>query len=213
MSFTRLSFFPLNLVLYPGESLNLHIFEPRYKQLIAHCIKSGMPFGVVPYIEGKIKDHCTTAEIVSVEKVYEDGRMDIKTIGREVFEIENFENPYLDNLYAGGAVNKLLYFETEAYENTVTTCLMLLNELKLYVGYDLTAILNYDEPLSWQLGHKVGLSVESEYQLLLETTEEARLQLIIAHLNRVIPILKDVNRTKERIKMNGHFKTLDPISF
>src|SRR5690606_37970950 len=101
-----LPLFPLNLVAYPGESLNLHIFEPRYKQLIGDCLQSQANFGIPSFVHNKI-EFGTEVLIDKVVKEYEDGRMDIKTIGTAIFKVENFINPLEGKLYAGGEVTRL----------------------------------------------------------------------------------------------------------
>ena len=74
--------FPLSVVVYPGEELNLHIFEPRYKQLIKECNEQKKPFGIPTVIESKLQDHGTLVHIIELSKVYDNGEMDIKTQGR-----------------------------------------------------------------------------------------------------------------------------------
>src|SRR5271169_3458618 len=79
--------FPLDLVLLPGTPLPLHIFEPRYKEMIAECLDQKKPFGVVRASDEGVADIGCTAEITSVTKKYDDGRMDILTRGVERFEV------------------------------------------------------------------------------------------------------------------------------
>jgi Lon protease-like protein len=96
--------FPLNTVLFPGMPLPLHIFEERYKEMIAVCLQEGRPFGVVLIEEGAAergplaKPHAVgcTAEIAQVQPL-EEGRMLIMTVGRERFRIVRLEygRPYL----------------------------------------------------------------------------------------------------------------------
>ena len=69
------------------------------------------------------------------------------------------------------------------------------------------------QPYSFQIAHKIGLSQEQEYSLLKMPTEAERQGFLIQHLERIIPILQEVEKTKERIKLNGHFKNLDPLIF
>jgi Lon protease-like protein len=102
-SMETLPLFPLNTVLFPGQLLPLHIFEPRYRQMIGECIQHGQAFGVVlirsgeevgtvaePYAVG------TTAHIVQVEGEA-DGRMNILCVGQARFRIAHLlhEKPYL----------------------------------------------------------------------------------------------------------------------
>jgi Lon protease-like protein len=82
-----LPIFPLDLVLLPGSPLPLHIFEPRYKEMIAECLEQKKPFGVVRASSDGVAEIGCTAEIVSVTKKYDDGRMDILTRGVERFEV------------------------------------------------------------------------------------------------------------------------------
>src|SRR5271154_6904633 len=82
-----LPIFPLELVLLPGVPLPLHIFEPRYKEMIAECLEQKKPFGVVRASSDGVADIGCTAEIMSVIKKYDDGRMDILTRGVDRFEV------------------------------------------------------------------------------------------------------------------------------
>ena len=81
----EIALFPLNIVAYPGELVNLHIFEPRYKDLVRDCIEAESTFGIPTY-NGKTMSYGTEVEILKVEKVYKDGRMDIRTRGNRVFQ-------------------------------------------------------------------------------------------------------------------------------
>jgi len=82
-----LPLFPLDLVLLPGVPLPLHVFEPRYKEMIAECLDEKKPFGVVRASSNGVAEIGCTAEIVEVTKRYDDGRMDILTRGVERFEV------------------------------------------------------------------------------------------------------------------------------
>src|SRR5438067_861426 len=82
-----LALFPLDLVLFPSTPLPLHIFEPRYKELIGECLEKKMPFGVVKAKEDALAEVGCTAHITQVVKRYEDGRLDIVTEGVRRFEI------------------------------------------------------------------------------------------------------------------------------
>ena len=84
---TLLPIFPLGLVLFPGAPLPLHIFEPRYKEMIGECLEQKKPFGIVRVTEEGVAGIGCTAEIVSVTKKYDDGRMDILARGVDRFEV------------------------------------------------------------------------------------------------------------------------------
>ena len=82
-----LPLFPLDLVLLPGTSLSLHIFEPRYREMTAECLAQKKPFGIVRAKEEGIAEIGCTAEILTVAKQYPDGRSDIVTQGLRRFEV------------------------------------------------------------------------------------------------------------------------------
>ena len=74
--------FPLNVVLYPGETLNLHIFEPRYKELVKECFGNSKPFGIPAVINGHVAEFGTLVSIQEIAKEYDNGEMDIITKGQ-----------------------------------------------------------------------------------------------------------------------------------
>jgi Lon protease-like protein len=79
--------FPLEIVVYPGEQLHLHIFESRYKQLINDCYTNNKPFGIPTVLNNGIAEMGTLVSITEVSKVYDDGKMNIKTKGIQLFNI------------------------------------------------------------------------------------------------------------------------------
>src|SRR6185437_15095525 len=79
--------FPLGIVVYPGETVNLHIFEPRYKQLINECFTDGKPFGIPTVIDNKLNEMGTLVRITEIVKVHDSGELDIRTVGLRVFRV------------------------------------------------------------------------------------------------------------------------------
>ena len=106
--------FPLGIVVYPDENLNLHIFEPRYKQLITECFSQKKQFGIPTMIESRLQDYGSLVTILEITKVHEDGEMDIKTRGLRVFRILEVIKEVPDKLYSGAIVN---YPETNEQGN------------------------------------------------------------------------------------------------
>ncbi len=96
--------FPLGLVVYPGESLNLHIFEPRYKQLIQECHAAKKPFGIPTVINNKLQEFGAMVEIDELTKIYDNGEMDVKTKGLRIFRILELIKEIPDKLYSGAIV-------------------------------------------------------------------------------------------------------------
>ena len=205
-----LPFFPLSMVVYPNENLNLHIFEPRYRQLINECLETNSTFGIPSFINKKIPGYGTEIKILGLYKRFDDGQMDIKTQGVRVFRMLSFENPVPNKLYAGG---KITYLQDETSPEGIIPEL-LLQLSRLYALLQTEESFNTAEtPFSYHVAHKVGLSIEEEYQLLTIERETDRQLYLLKHLNKVIPVITEMERTKERIRMNGHFKNLDALDF
>jgi Lon protease-like protein len=212
---TYLPLFPLSLVVYPGEDLNLHIFEPRYRQLVNECLDQENPFGIPAYIDSKLPGYGTEVHITALHKRYDDGRMDLKTRGLRIFKLGSFENPAPGKLYAGGEVQWVEPAPSAGPETFggFTKLLLKLNRLYDLLQIEIDYKIDQPEGFAYQIAHKVGLSVEQEYELLTLDSEADRQQFLIRHLDKVIPIVAGMERTKERIRMNGHFKNLDPLNF
>ncbi|MCH6235543.1 LON peptidase substrate-binding domain-containing protein [Cognataquiflexum rubidum] len=201
--------FPLKLVAFPGEQLNLHIFEPRYKQLIKDIEATKGSFGIAVYID-KLMPFGTEVELEEVSKVYDDGRMDIKTRCKRVFEMLSFENPMADKMYAGGNV---VFHDNDPRvgENQYAEFIFYLKELFRLMDFQTEII-----PLrlnSFTYAHKLGLNLTEEYELLLMTKESERIIFLIRHMMKIIPIMRDIEIAKKKIQMNGHFKNLEPLDF
>jgi len=205
-----LPLFPLNIVVFPGELVNLHVFEPRYKQLTKDCQFEGITFGIPPYINEKI-DFGTEVELATIHRVYENERMDISVKGVGVFQIVNYQNPLPGKLYAGGKVEEVR-IEKNVDVLQKEALLSLVSELfelfSLSEKVDLTA--EFD---SYTFAHKIGLTLEQEYAMLQMNTENERMDFLIQHLKKSIPVLKQMEEAKEKIRANGHFKHLDPLKF
>lgn len=207
-----LPFFPLNLVVYPNENLNLHIFEPRYKQLINDCMEQKITFGIPSFIDEKITSYGTEVEVISIEKTYKDGALDIKTKGLQIFKILDFEKEAPKKLYAGGMV-EIVSNEEIAPEEMTRELLNLLKKLYDILKVNVSITISSFKMLSYQLAHKIGLSLSQQYEMLEMTSERERQLYLLEHLRKSVPLMEEMERTKDIIKMNGHFKNLDPLDF
>lgn len=205
-----LPLFPLNLVAFPGESLNLHIFEPRYKQLIQDCLLRKTNFGLPSFVFNTI-EFGTEMEIVKVVKEYEDGRLDIKTKGKNILKIKSFINPLEGKLYAGGEVIAL----NDVQDGSVQTWEEMIFWVKeLYKSLNMVEDVKVEsDTKAFDIGHHVGLSIEQEYKLIQLQSEKERQIFIVKHLKKTVPVVKNMEKTKDRIKLNGHFKHFDPLNF
>ncbi len=202
--------FPLKIVVFPDETLNLHIFEPRYKQLISDCLDNKSTFVIPAFIHQTI-EFGTEVHIKKVNKVYEDGRMDLSTVGLRVVRVQEFVNPQEGKLYAGGQV-EVLDNVMDASDLQKKELLALIKDLFAKINLDLNVVISKNIT-SFNIAHKIGLSLKQEYKLLSMIRDSDRHDFIISHLNEAIPILQQINEAKERVKMNGHFRHFDPLDF
>lgn len=205
----NLPFFPLKLVVFPDEELSLHIFEPRYIELIADVELQGSSFGICTFLD-QLTGFGTEVKLIQVHQRYEDGRLDITVRGLRVFKIITFQNPQAGKSYAAG--------EVEFIQNDFKVLDYLHYEYLFYLREMLT-LLNYQVELipeaidSYSFSHKIGLTLEEELELLKLSSEAARTQFLIDHFKRMIPVLKAAEHAKQKILQNGHFKHLDPLDF
>jgi uncharacterized protein len=199
--------FPLGIVVYPGEQLNLHIFEPRYKQLITECAAAKKPFGIPPVIEDKVHETGTLVRVVEISKQYEDGKMDIKTEGLEVFSILEIIKELPQKLYSGAIVNYPANISAgnRPLMETIITSIRELHKL-------LNITKEFKKPdaelWSYDVAHHAGLSLPEEYELLQLLHELQRQEYLKRHLKKVIPVIAEMETLKTRVKLNGHFKDL-----
>jgi uncharacterized protein len=205
--------FPLALVVYPGEDLNLHIFEPSYKQLIGECLASDKPFGIPTVIQNKVTELGTLVQVSSLEKAYDNGEMDIRAKGLEVFRVLELIPEIPDKLYGGAIVS---YPENDKNGNpelmlkvveTIRELHRMLNVTKKYQEETDAPLISYD------VAHHAGLSLDEEFELLGLTKEIHRQEYLRRHLQKVLPIVAEMEALKEKVKLNGHFRNLDSFPF
>lgn len=204
--------FPLGIVVYPGENLNLHIFEPRYKQLINECHTAKKSFGIPTVINNKVQDFGSLVEITELSKVYDSGEMDIKTRGEKVFRILEVIDEIPDKLYGGAIVNYPDNYEKGSPE-TMRKMMMGIRELHQLLNVKKDFKKEDGELTAYDVAHHVGLSLEEEYELLNLLDERQRREYLKRHLTKVIPMVTGMEQLKEKIKLNGHFKNLGGVDF
>lgn len=199
--------FPLTLVVYPGEDLNLHIFEPRYKQLITECSATGKPFGIPSVIDNRVSELGTLMTVREVVRTYDNGEMDITTRGLRVFRILEKMAEVPGKLYSGAIVE---YPDDrddgdpdlmEKLREGVAALHRLLEVKKRFEPRE-TGLRSFD------LGHHAGLSLQQEYELLGLFSERHRQEYLRRHIQTVLPIMSEMEALKEKIRLNGHFKNL-----
>jgi ATP-dependent Lon protease len=208
-----LPIFPLKMVVFPGEKLNLHVFESRYKQLINQCYEEGKPFGIPFYNNNRLMPIMAEIELVEISKIYDDGKLDVKTKARhQVVRITELQKTLPDKLYAAAAVEPLEYdFEDSEFLLAVKI------QEQMVILYEL---LNIDKEIPtaenlriFNHGHLFGLSQMQEFQLVTLKTESERQIFIYEHLISFIPTIVEMQELQRKAKLNGYFKDILPPNF
>jgi Lon protease-like protein len=196
-----LPLFPLQLVVFPGERLPLHIFEERYKLLISRSISESKEFGIVLTREQGILNAGCSVKVESVLNTYEDGRMDVMTEGLRRFDVMELytEQPYLE-----GTVE---FFDDE--DTDLVPASLRLEALGLYQSLKHDSEEHAgplppvgDPLLSFRLGEALS-DLEFQSILLRDRSEGSRLRRLVAFLKQHIPEVKQGNRMKQLAPRNG----------
>jgi uncharacterized protein len=198
--------FPLSIVVYPGEQLNLHIFEERYKQLISESFKLAKPFGIPSVINEKVSEMGTVVQVTEIVKKYDNGEMDIRTEGTDVFKILEILNQVPEKLYSGAIVDYPA--NNNEMHRMMAIIVARIREMHNLMKVEKDFKKADEELLSYDVAHHAGLSPEEEYELLTLLREDQRLEYLKRHLNKVMPVIAETEQLREKIKLNGHFKEL-----
>ncbi len=196
-----LPLFPLELVLLPGTPLPLHIFEPRYKEMIRECISTEAPFGVVRAFEEGIAEVGCTAEIITVTKEYPDGRMDLICEGRKRFEVIEVNR---DRSFLQAEVLIVPDDPEAAAQEERVKAVQLHLEILSMAGavQDLSAA--DQNQLSFYLAGSLPLDLDFKQKLLAMRSEAQRIQAVGAYLETILPQLKRAARARQTAGGNGH---------
>ena len=200
----RLPLFPLNLVLFPGEHLPLHIFETRYREMIRYCQTEDKPFGVLLVQDEAMASVGCLARIKTVIKSYADGRSDIRVRGEGRFRVTE---SYEDRAYLTADIQPISEPQARAApmlrERIIAQHLRfleLLGEAPRPARYE-----NVDY-LSYLIAQQAGLTLAQKQALLEMPAEQERMTFLVEHLADMIPRVVKATEERRRVRSNGHFK-------
>jgi Lon protease-like protein len=196
-----LALFPLDVVLFPGTPLPLHIFEPRYKEMIGECLEQKTLFGVIRAQETNLADVGCTAEILAVTKTYDDGRMDIVAQGRERFELleVNQERAFLRG--------EILYMADEPEKPSSeerARAIELHRQILALASAEQALPEGEDSPLSYHLAGSLPLDLDFKQKLLGLRSEAQRIQTVIEYFEGILPSLRRAVLIRQKAGGNGH---------
>jgi uncharacterized protein len=196
-----LPLFPLDIVLLPRAPMPLHVFEPRYKEMIEECLAGDKLFGIVRAKEEGVADIGCTAEILDVTKKYPDGRMDIATAGRRRFEVMevNQERSFLQA--------DVLYLDDEpgtAKQEEIEQAVELHKQLSEIAGAEESAEYGDIPQLSYYLAGSLPLDLDFKQTLLTMKSEAERMPAVVSYFQAILPTLKRTAMARKLAGGNGH---------
>ncbi len=199
-----LPLFPLDLVLLPGVPVPLHIFEPRYKEMINECIKQKRPFGIVrskERDEGFSNIGCT-AEIMNVLKTYPDGRMNILAEGQQRFAVLQVNQ---QRIFLQAEVVFLEDSHDPPAAADVEKAILLHKEIMSLAGAQPEQSEKADTAeLAYRLAGSLPFDPDFQQTLLEMDSEMERIRALISFFERILPVLQQNARAKQMAGGNGH---------
>jgi Lon protease-like protein len=195
-----LPLFPLEIVVFPSAPLPLHIFEPRYKEMIGECLAQDRPFGMVRARENALSAIGCSARIVTVIRKYEDGRLDIAAEGTQRFEIiqVNQERSFLQA--------EVAFFEDETStvsKNAADAVIQLHEQLFAVLGQTVEIERDADF-LSFHLAQDLPVDLDFKQTLLEMKSEAERIETLTEYYRATIPKIETSLRVRQRASGNGH---------
>ncbi len=208
----RIPLFPIGAVVFPGEQLPLHIFEERYKQMVAYCLERGVerrsaPFGIILGENGEVKGVGCSVTITRVLERYGDGRLDILTVGERRFTVLDLHRErlftegtvqYFDDT-AGEPVDRILEHRAVALQGKI---------LELVKKKTPNLQMDQSTKASFVLGHFAGLKNEERQHFIEIRSENQRLQYLVDHYEKILPVVLERDDLKALITMNGQVRKL-----
>lgn len=191
----KYAMFPLNLFVLPGEQTYLHIFEPRYKELLQDVLDTNMSFGVYYQAEHNTASYGTMVRLNEVVKSYPGGEADIQIEGEHLFRLDAFFQEMEDKSYPGGMVSRITRSNPELDQDTLAN---LASFMKMRSPNKFEEI-----PLStWEAAVELQLNSHDKYELARQDMAENRMAYLRSHILLQKAILEQEANTKFNVYLN-----------
>lgn len=187
--------FPLSMLLLPGETTKLHIFEERYLQLINECLDNNASFGI-PYVEkGKVQEYGSEVKIKRILKSYDSGGLDILVEATSLFRLIEFSKVLKPKLYGAGLVEYINIAQTIMLNNLQDATVNYFSSVQnKVIDYETVANLTvYNVASALQLTHP------EKYKLVASPNQQIHL---LGLLKFIIHIINTENQLKDRFIEN-----------
>jgi Lon protease-like protein len=193
----------LGLVLLPGERMPLHIFEPRYKELIGECLAEERPFGIVLADDAGLREVGTEASVIEVLERFDDGRLNVVIEGRERFRVVEMTT---GRSFQTGEVEGVADEHVDVDEQDAERAMELFRELRELVGSDVEEPEIADPALSFALASRVDFGLDPKQRLLELTSETERLTMVIELLEGALAAVREEQARRELASQNGKLR-------
>jgi Lon protease-like protein len=196
----EIGLFPLGIVLLPSEHVPLHIFEPRYREMIGECLENEQDFGLI-YADGDgVREVGTRARVIEVLEEFEDGRMNIVVEGGERFRVERLTR---GRSFLTAVVAPAPDGYARIDPDTASRAVESFRALAMVAGAEADDLDETASQLSFELAAQVELPADAKQHLLELDEEQHRLELVIGLLDSVREALLAAHKLGEHAKTNG----------
>jgi Lon protease-like protein len=199
----RIPLFPLDVVLFPGAPLQLHIFEGRYKEMIGECILHQREFGMVRARRDGLATVGCTARVVAVIERYPDGRMDLLCRGERRFEIESLHD---ERSFLEAEIDFLTDQEPVSTRRDREQCAALHMEMIELSGEELVEFpqLDLNQPVAFVLASAIPADLEFKQELLHLHSDGQRTARLMEFYQSILPKLQRGSMISKAALRNGH---------
>jgi ATP-dependent Lon protease len=201
----EIGLFPLPLVLMPGEQAPLHVFEPRYRELISECLARGEDFGLVLADDEGMRDVGTRAFVVEVLEQFPDGRMNVVIEGRERFRLKNVAE---DRAFATAEIDEVEDEGDEPTEEERAAALEAYDRVVKAADADLDELDLEAENLAFQIAARIDLGAEVKQTLLESQSERDRVVRLAGLLDKAAEAVAREREIRGRASGNGRVEAL-----
>jgi Lon protease-like protein len=201
---TEIGLFPLNLVLVPGEQAPLHIFEPRYRELIAECLDRGRDFGLVLEDDAGMREVGTRCSVVEVLDHFPDGRLNVVVQARERLQLLEMTQ---GRVFQTAEVENLPDESDDPSEDEIEECLAAYARVVAAAEAELED-LDLDDSIAYQIASRIDFGTEVKQGLLEIRSERERVVRLAPMLNQAAEAVERDQEIRGRASGNGRVEPL-----
>jgi Lon protease-like protein len=196
----EIGLFPLGIVLLPTEQVPLHIFEPRYRDLIGQCLDEDREFGLVFADEDGLRAIGTRAAVTEVLERFDDGRLNVVVEGRERFRLVEVNE---GTTFHTGEIEPLVDQADPADEVSKERALDLFRRLVELTGSEVEEPQVEGSQLSFELASRFEFAPMVKQELLQSTSERLRLERLCELLEGAVELVARQEEIGARARTNG----------